>query len=165
VVSIDPLTPFLRVDVSGGEVFEREERRVAQAMALTAALLSGIASQTAEMAVAYAKDREQFGRPIGSFQAVKHLCADAFVRAEVARAAVDRASVALDEPGDPRFVDGALLLASEYAIANAKTCIQVYGGMGFTWEADPHLYLKRAVVLASRFGGQSARAEAVASRI
>jgi alkylation response protein AidB-like acyl-CoA dehydrogenase len=92
------------------------------------------------------------------------------VRAEVARSAVDAAGVMLDdrdaEPGAVRSaVHSAKLLASEYAIANAKTCIQVHGGMGFTWEVDAHLYLKRAAVLATRFGGVDRQAELVAASL
>ena len=85
--------------------------------------------------------------PSASFQAVKHLLADMLVRAEVARAAVYAAGVTLDDPtvGDPdRAVAAAKLMAGEAAVANGKACIQVHGGMGFTWEVDAHLYLKRA---------------------
>jgi alkylation response protein AidB-like acyl-CoA dehydrogenase len=89
------------------------------------------------------------------------------VRAEVARAAVDAAGVMLDEHHDDvaQAVTGAKLLASEAAIANAKTCIQVFGGMGFTWEIDVHLYLKRAAVLATQFGGVDRQAELAAGRL
>jgi alkylation response protein AidB-like acyl-CoA dehydrogenase len=155
VEPLDPLTPVRRVsiDVDTSDAFEGR--------ALTAALSAGIAARTAELAVAYAKDRIQFDRPIGSFQAVKHMCADMFVRAEVARAAVDAAGVTM-EPDD---VATAKLIASEYAIANGKSCIQVHGGMGFTWEVDAHLYLKRAAVLATQFGGIDAQAEAVAATL
>jgi alkylation response protein AidB-like acyl-CoA dehydrogenase len=153
VEPLDPLTPMRRISTA---VSDSDEGRV-----LTAALSAGIAAKTAELAVAYAKERVQFDRPIGSFQAVKHICADMFVRAEVARAAVDAAGVLLDE-GDDSGVASAKLIASEYAITNGKACIQVHGGMGFTWEVDAHLYLKRAAVLATQFGGADAMAEAVA---
>jgi alkylation response protein AidB-like acyl-CoA dehydrogenase len=153
VAPLDPLTPVRKVDV--------EASPSPEGCVLTAALSSGNAAKTAELAVAYAKERVQFDRPIGSFQAVKHICADMFVRAEVARAAVDAAGVSMD----PRDVSTAKLIASEAAIANGKACIQVHGGMGFTWEVDAHLYLKRAAVLATQFGGIDAQAEAVASRL
>ena len=88
----------------------------------------------------YAKEREQFGQPIGGFQAVKHLCAQMLVRTEVARSAVYAAAVTEDFTE----IAGAKLLADEAAVRNARDCLQVYGGMGFTWEADVHLHLKRA---------------------
>ena len=128
---------------------------------------AGIAAATCDLAVDYAKGREQFGRPIGSFQAVKHLCADMLVRAEVARAAVQAAAVTVDQPevGDAlRAAAGAALLAAEAAMANAKACIQVHGGMGFTWEVPVHLYLMRARVLASTAGTSPELAAEVAAR-
>ena len=89
------------------------------------------------------------------------------VRAEVARAAVDAAGVLMDEdaPDVANAVATAKLLASEAAIANGKTCIQVHGGMGFTWEVDVHLYLKRAAVLATQFGSADAHAESMAGAL
>jgi alkylation response protein AidB-like acyl-CoA dehydrogenase len=167
---LDPLTPVHRVHLPDeGEIVPLEvDRFFLEARTLTAALLVGNALVTTELAVAYAKDREQFGRPIGSFQAVKHLCADMLVRAEIARAATDAAAVLLDGAGEgdvERAVASAKLLAGEAAIANGKACIQVHGGMGFTWEGDPHLYLKRAVVLTASFGGVDAQAEAVAASL
>jgi alkylation response protein AidB-like acyl-CoA dehydrogenase len=156
---LDPLTPmgFL----AGGT--SRVEPRP-DGVVLTAALLVGVAAATTDLAVGYAKEREQFGRPIGSFQAVKHICADMFVRAEVARCAVHAAAVGVDDGAadESRAAPGAKLLASENAVANGKACIQVHGGMGFTWEVPAHLYLKRAAVLSTRFGGPDAHAEAVA---
>lgn len=92
------------------------------------------------MAVQHAGEREQFGSPIGSFQAVKHLCAGMLVRAELARCAVYAAAVT----ADPVEIAGAKLLADDAAVRNARDCLQVHGGMGFTWEADVHLHLKRA---------------------
>jgi alkylation response protein AidB-like acyl-CoA dehydrogenase len=160
VEPLDPLTPLGRVEASTAAPS-------LEGIVLTAALSSGIASRTTELAVAFAKERHQFDKPIGSFQAVKHMCADMLVRAEVARAAVDAAGVLLDDPDADATtaVHAAKLLASEYAIANAKTNIQVHGGMGFTWEVDAHLYLKRAAVLATRFGGTDRQAEQVAAAL
>jgi alkylation response protein AidB-like acyl-CoA dehydrogenase len=120
------------------------------------------------MAVAYAKERQQFDRPVGSFQAVKHILADMLVRAEVARAAVYAAGAHLDDPGVGdvlRAVTGAKLMAGDAALANGKACIQVHGGMGFTWEVDAHLYLKRARVLDTVFGSTQAQAEVMAALI
>jgi alkylation response protein AidB-like acyl-CoA dehydrogenase len=166
---LDPLTPIgeIRPQVEGTRISGDPAELQRVGAALTAALSSGIASRTVELAVDYAKRRTQFDKPIGSFQAVKHMCADMFVRAEVARAAVDAAGVMLDERAEDvaQAVTGAKLLASEAAVANAKTCVQVFGGMGFTWEVDVHLYLKRAAVLATQFGGVDHQAELAASRL
>jgi len=168
---LDPLTPLWCVDslpegdTVGGAAEAARWRR--DARVLGGALLVGLAAATVELAVSYAKDREQFGRPIGSFQAVKHLCADMLVRAEVARAAVHAAAVTVDQPdvGDAdRAAAGAALLAGEAAVANGRTCIQVHGGMGFTWEIPAHLYLMRARVLAASLDGAGPLAELVAER-
>jgi alkylation response protein AidB-like acyl-CoA dehydrogenase len=134
----------------------------------TAAYQLGIAASVTDRSVAYAKEREQFGRPIGSFQAVKHMCADMFVRAELAKAAVYAAAVTLDDPevGDSaRTVAAAKLLANEAALLNAKAAIQVHGGMGFTWEMPLHLYLKRAWVLSTTFGSADEHALALADAV
>ncbi|MEU5215401.1 acyl-CoA dehydrogenase family protein [Streptomyces sp. NPDC020807] len=136
VRSVDPLTPLHRVQ-------GRAEADPVSVL-LTAAEQVGSAERTTGMAVAYAREREQFGQAIGAFQAVKHLCAGMLVRAELARAAVRAASVT----AAPAEVAGAKLLADEAATGNARDCLQVFGGMGFTWEADVHLHLKRAWVRA-----------------
>ena len=89
------------------------------------------------------------------FQAIKHLCADMLVRTEVARAAVYAAGAHLDAGPDlhglDRAVSGAKALAGDAAVANGKAATQVFGGMGFTWEVDVHLYLKRAWVLETHY--------------
>ena len=128
---------------------------------------SGLADRCTELAVAYAKERVQFDRAIASFQAIKHICADMVTRTEVARAAVYAAGAHLDAP-EPladstaldRSVATAKLLAGEAAIANGKAATQVHGGMGFTWEVDVHLFLKRAWVLETRFGSGDHHADA-----
>ena len=135
---------------------------------LTAALQVGSAAWTTELAVAYAKQRHQFGRPIGGFQAVKHLCADMAVRAEVARCSVQAAAVTADQPdvADPAVAaSGAKLLADEAAVANGRSCIQVHGGMGFTWEVPAHLAYKRARVLATQFGTDDQLAQSLAESL
>ena len=117
----------------------------------------GVAEASTDLAVAYAKERQQFGRPIGAFQALKHLMADMFVRAELARGAVYAAGVTLDDPvvgSVERAAAAAKITAGEAAIGNGKTCVQVHGGMGYTWEVDAHLLLKRAYVLEAAFGGR-----------
>lgn len=146
VRSVDPLTPLHRVPGTGGcaHPFRPAEHRPTTAVLLTAAEQVGSAQATTDMAVSHARQRVQFGQVVGGFQAVKHLCAGMLVRTELARAAVWAASVT----GDPVEVAGAKLLADEAATRNARDCLQVHGGMGFTWEADVHLHLKRAWVRA-----------------
>lgn len=167
--SLDPLTPLWRVDhLPAGEPLGGPDAAALwrrDQLVLCGGLLVGLATATLDMAVAYALQREQFGRPIGSFQAVKHMCADMVVRAESARVAVQGAAVSIDQPGVgdvERAAAGAGLLAAEAAMANAKTCIQVHGGMGFTWEVPAHLYLMRARVLTEAIGPLGALAETVA---
>lgn len=138
--SVDPLTPLYRV------LRDAADRTGSEAVLLTCAQQIGSASRTLELAVQHARTREQFGRPIGSFQAVKHLCADMLVRLEVARTAVYAAAVT-DLPEEHI---AAMLLAREAASHNARDCLQVFGGMGFTWEAEVHLHIKRGWVLAAR---------------
>jgi 3-oxochol-4-en-24-oyl-CoA dehydrogenase len=125
------------------------------AVALAAAEASGIARWALDTAVAHAKVREQFGRKIGSFQAVKHLCAQLLERSESATAAAWDAAAAYDgEPGQLGFaaaVAGAVAL--DAAVANVQDCIQVLGGTGFTWEHDAHLYLRRATANRLLYGG------------
>ena len=164
---LDPLTPVARAEAPAAlDAVELDWIEMWRAGAVcTAAFQVGMADRLTEMTVAYAKEREQFDRPIGSFQAIKHLCADMFVRTEVARAAVYAAAAALDEEPDDRMVSVAKLLAGETAITNGKTATQVHGGMGFTWEVDVHLYLKRAWVLDTHFGSADAHADAVAATL
>lgn len=148
---LDPLTPVWRVGAFpvGEPLGDAEEWRGGRAL-LTAAFAVGLARRAGELAVEHAQVREQFGRPIGSFQAVKHLCADMALRTELARVAVHAAAVRFDDPevgGALRATAGARLLAGEAAIANGRAAMQVFGGMGFTWEVDVHLVLKRAWAL------------------
>jgi alkylation response protein AidB-like acyl-CoA dehydrogenase len=168
---LDPLTPLWRVrrvpesTVVGDAATARRLWR--DHLVLSAALLVGMAAATSDLSVAYAKVRRQFDRPIGSFQAVKHLCADMLVRTETARAAVHAAAVTVDQPevGDAvRAAGGAALLAADAAVCNAKTSIQVHGGMGFTWEVPAHLYLARARVIAHQLGPAGRLAQLVAER-
>ncbi|MEU5455142.1 acyl-CoA dehydrogenase family protein [Streptomyces globisporus] len=143
VRSVDPLTPLHRL--AGRAVPTGAPQAYSGALHYEAALLTaaeqlGSAARTTEAAVQHAGERHQFGSPIGSFQAVKHLCADMLARTEPARAAVYAAAVT----GDPAEIAAAKLLADEAAVRNARDCLQIHGGMGFTWEADVHLHLKRA---------------------
>jgi alkylation response protein AidB-like acyl-CoA dehydrogenase len=133
---------------------------------LTAAYLVGMAAAATERSVAYARERQQFDRPIGSFQAVKHILADMLTRVEVARAAAYAGATILDDPdvGDvARAAASAKVVAGETALKNCRAAIQVHGGMGFTWEVDAHLYLKRAWVLDTVFGSTAEHATALAT--
>lgn len=154
--SVDPLTPLHRTPTDGGG---RAPDPVAAL--LTAAEQLGTAVRVQELAVQHARTREQFGRQIGAFQAVKHLCADLLVRTETARVAVYAAAVT----ADPADIAAARLLADEAAVRGARDCLQVHGGMGFTWEADVHLHLKRAWVRARRGGGGTESEELLAARL
>ncbi|MEV0947489.1 acyl-CoA dehydrogenase [Rhodococcus sp. NPDC049939] len=131
------------------------------ATTLAAAEASGIASWCLRTAVEYAKIREQFGKPIGSFQAIKHLCAQMLCRVEQAGAAAWDAAVAAedawDSEGDELAIAGAVAasVTLDAAVDTAKDCIQVLGGIGFTWEHDAHFYLRRAVSLRQQLGGST----------
>ena len=111
-----------------------------------AAMAVGIAEAARDQAVAHAEVRTQFGKPIGSFQAVQHRCADMAVAAEVAWAQCLVAALSLAERADDadQQIVAAAMLAIEAAIGNARNDIQVHGGMGYSAECDAHLYLKRA---------------------
>ncbi|NNL67898.1 MAG: acyl-CoA/acyl-ACP dehydrogenase [Myxococcales bacterium] len=166
---LDPLTPVHHVaDLTSVELVASATDAVRLHMegtALAAALMLGIAESTQELAVAYAKTREQFGRPIGGFQTIKHICADMFVRQEVARAAVYAAGATLDDPGVgdvARAVSSAKITAGDGAMHNARACIQVHGGMGYTWEVPAHYYLKRTWLLENVFGTTGEHEERVA---
>jgi len=122
------------------------------AVAVSAELV-GVAQWCVDAAAAYAKDRVQFGRPIGQFQGVKHKCADMLCRVELARAAAwDAARAAGDAATRTLAAASALALALEAAFENAKDCVQVHGGIGFTWEHDAHVYLRRAMALRALIG-------------
>jgi alkylation response protein AidB-like acyl-CoA dehydrogenase len=166
---LDPLSPMheLTSPPSGPDaaVGASTARLRQEGSVLTAALQVGLAARMTSLAADYAQHREQFGKPIGSFQAVKHLCADMLVRTELARAAVHFAAVALDDPvgnDTRRAASGAKVLADEAATTNGRSCIQVHGGMGFTWEVPVHFFVKRAWVHATEFGTADEHAEDLA---
>ncbi len=165
----DPTTPVSVVitlprgtSIGGAETAKAWRQR---GSLLASAQLAGNSAGSTSLAVEYAKEREQFGRPIGSFQGLKHLLADSWIRTEIARSSVWAAGVTVDEPevgSVDRAIAGARLTAARAATENAKTCVQVHGGMGFTWEVDAHLFLKRAWVLETQFGSVDEAAETVA---
>ncbi|GAB4660057.1 acyl-CoA dehydrogenase [Mycobacterium avium subsp. hominissuis] len=164
-VHIEPLAatdfsrPLARVvlDSAPATVLAQTPERVEElAATVLAAEAAGITRWSLQTAVDYAKVREQFGKPIGSFQAIKHLCAEMLCRAEQAEvAAADAARAAAED--DPAQFSLAAALAAATAItavkANVKDCIQVLGGIGCTWEHDAHLYLRRAHAIGRFLGG------------
>ncbi|MDX2171338.1 MAG: acyl-CoA dehydrogenase family protein [Deltaproteobacteria bacterium] len=124
--------------------------------------VGGIA-RTVEQSVEYAKVRQQFGKPIGSFQAVKHRCADMAVRAEVARSATTYAAVAVrDGAADADFqTQVAKVLCANAYLQNAADNVQNHGGMGFTWECDAHLFVKRSRAFDTTLGPRRAALDAL----
>jgi 3-oxochol-4-en-24-oyl-CoA dehydrogenase len=172
VASVDPLRPIAHVRANAIEVADDvvlSNLSVVAAKALISTLLSaeavGVARWATDTASDYAKIREQFGRPIGQFQAVKHKCAEMIADTERATAAVWDAARAVDEARENNWdTEGS---AVEFAAAVAATlapsaaqrctqdCIQVHGGIGFTWEHDTNVYYRRALVLAAGFGRRS----------
>lgn len=166
-VTVEPLAatdfsrPLARVELSAApaSVIDMPYQRVADLTAtLLAAEAAGLSRWMVETATEYAKVREQFGKPIGSFQAVKHMCAEMLLRSEqISTAAADAASAVSDPEPDQLSI--AVAVASAVGIEaekdNARDCIQVLGGIGFTWEHDAHLYLRRAYANAQFLGGRS----------
>ncbi|BBZ01190.1 acyl-CoA dehydrogenase [Mycolicibacterium chitae] len=169
VQSVDPLRPVAHVranavEVGDDRVLSNLSRSAAHALmsTLLSAEAVGVARWATDTASAYAKIREQFGRPIGQFQAVKHKCANMIAVTERATAAAWDAARAIDEVarGDSDLegahIDFAAAVAATLAPAAAQRCaedcIQVHGGIGFTWEHDTNVYYRRALVIAASFG-------------
>ncbi len=168
-IPLDSLTPVHHAPtLPAGEIIgdaAAAARMRLEGAALVSGIQLGLAEGALELANAYAKERQQFGRPIGGFQAVKHLLAEMFVKQEAARAGAYNAAATLDAPevaNVQRAVSSAKITAGEGAIRNARTGIQVHGGMGFTWEVLAHYYLKRAWVCENLFGTQDEHAEKIA---
>ena len=173
VAGVDPLRPIAHVRANAVEVSDDValgNLTATTAQALIATLLSaeavGVARWATDTAAEYAKIREQFGRPIGQFQAVKHKCAEMIADTERATAAVWDAARAVDQARENDWdIDGSKV---EFAAAVAATlapaaaqrctqdCIQVHGGIGFTWEHDTNVYYRRALVIAAGFGRKTA---------
>lgn len=125
---------------------------------MLSAYLAGMSEATLTMAVEYGKVREQFNQPIGAFQAIKHYCADMARRSEAAVAQTFYATLDTIErgDGDPFEVAAARLLCADAALTNARFNIQIHGGMGYTYEADAHFFLKRAWLCSVLGGGERA---------
>ncbi|MFD6470699.1 acyl-CoA dehydrogenase [Streptomyces goshikiensis] len=168
--SADPTRPTAEVRARGvtvapGRLLALDAALVRDlACALFAADACGTAARALHAAAEHAKVREQFGRPIGRFQGVKHLCADMLVRLEQARALAWDAANGMDETPDVRSLVAALAAgtALDAAYSCAKDCIQILGGIGFTWEHDAHILLRRALVARQLLGpGDGHRLRAV----
>jgi alkylation response protein AidB-like acyl-CoA dehydrogenase len=121
---------------------------------MAAAESVGVAARVTAMAVDYAKERKQFGRPIGANQAVSHACAQMYLETEGARNVTLWAAWALDhDPEAARLASySAKAYASDAAVGVCRSALQVHGGIGFTWEHDLHLFLKRAEANAHAYG-------------
>jgi alkylation response protein AidB-like acyl-CoA dehydrogenase len=166
VGSLDPTRRLFAV--SGGE---REplggdvERARLQVTVMNAADSLGVAQRAMEMAVAYAKERKQFGRAIGTYQAVSHACAQMLLEVEGARSAVYWAAWALDY--EPETAPLATACAKAYAGDAGRrvprAALQVFGGIGFTWEHDLHFFLKRGEANAHLYGPAAAQRETIAA--
>jgi 3-oxochol-4-en-24-oyl-CoA dehydrogenase len=165
-VTVEPLSatdfsrPLARVvlDNAPATVLRVSAQRVEDlAAAVLAAEAAGLARWMLQTATEYAKVREQFGKPIGSFQAIKHMCAEMLLRSEQAAVAAGDAASAVDSDDRQRSLAAAVAAATgiEAAKANAKDCTQVLGGIGITWEHDAHLYLRRAYGISQFLGGRS----------
>lgn len=163
-VDVEPLAatdfsrPLAKVTLSAAPAVLLEAGSRVENLAVTvlSAEAAGVARWALDTAVEYAKVREQFGKPIGSFQAVKHLCAEMLCRADQAAVAASDVARAASDPDDQQFAIAAAVAAAiciDAAKANAKDCIQVLGGIGITWEHDAHLYLRRAYGIGQALGG------------
>jgi alkylation response protein AidB-like acyl-CoA dehydrogenase len=154
-------TPAERLDGGGPE----RALEVATA-ALTAEMVGGM-QRVLEITVAYAKTRKQFGKPIGGFQAVQHMCADMYLETESARSAAYYAAWALEEnaPDASTAVSIAKMYASDASRTVGNRGIQVHGGMGFTWENDLHLYYRRAKASETMLGDATFHRERIAQLV
>ncbi|SHM66532.1 acyl-CoA dehydrogenase family protein [Cryptosporangium aurantiacum] len=135
-------------------------RLVDRAAAAVACDSLGISEAVLDATVAHVRTREQFGRPIGSFQAVKHACADLYVRASLARLLVSDAAARLDEAA----VSRAKSYACEAAVEAAGTAMQLHGAIGYAWESGIHAYLKRAALNRALFGSPAEHRQRLAAR-
>ncbi len=155
---------LLGTEGGGWPVLERMMERAV--VALSAEQVGG-AQACLDMAVSYAKVRKQFGRPIGSFQAIKHKCADVLAQVESARSAAYYAGWAVSEDNEERPLMASLAKSycSEAYFFSAAENIQIHGGIGFTWEHNAHLYFKRAKSSELLFGDPSFHREKIAGQL
>jgi acyl-CoA dehydrogenase len=168
VAALDVVEPVAAVDVRpvAAPLVPIGAVPIARIRLVLAAELVGTAQRALDGAVAYAKERRQFGRPIGSFQAIKHLLADRHIQLDAARMLVYTAAAALDA-GDSgaEEVAAALIAACDAADATTGDALQVHGGIGFTWEHPSHVFLKRARARRVLLGSQARQLEGLAQLI
>lgn len=172
-IAIDPDSMLCRVNLEAapaamlGTDASALHRLLETSATAAAAEMIGIAGAALDMAVAYAKQRTQFDRPIGTFQAIKHRCADMLVAVETARVAAYYAAwaAAENDAGLPLAVSIAKAAAGDACRFACNECLQIHGGVGFTWDFDVHLYLKRAKLLEYSFGDATWHRERVASLV
>ena len=152
---------------SGAAASQAVEAALTAGAAVLAAEQVGLAQRCLDMTLAYVKERRQFARPVGSFQALKHRLADVWVAVSQARAASRYAAACLasDDPDAKVAVAVAKAYCSEAAVHAAQECVQLHGGIGFTWEHPAHLYLKRAKADSIGFGTPDAHRAALADLV
>ena len=161
-----PAAPGAHVD-AGPDLAAALTAALDRGALFAAAQLVGIGQRAIEMAVDYAKERRQFGKPIGTYQAVKHMLAEAQVAIEFARPVVHAAaaqSPRQDVQSRAR-ISHAKLAAAEAADRACRTAIQVHGAMGYSWEVDVHFYLKRSLALSNWWGDRRLHADRIAERV
>jgi alkylation response protein AidB-like acyl-CoA dehydrogenase len=176
LVSLDMTRQLCDIDLDGAEarqvaVGPAAEAAVSAGLSAGAAVLAaeqlGLAQRCLDLTVSYVKERHQFGRPVGSFQAVKHRLADLWTAIALARAASRYAAACLadGDPDGPVAVALAKSACCEAAVAAAQECVQLHGGIGFTWEHPAHLYLKRAKAASLAYGTPGAHRAALAGLV
>jgi len=169
--ALDATRPLFTVTLDGTagiELTGTDFGRAWHAIAVMAAAESvGVAARVTQTTVEYAKERKQFGRAIGSYQAVSHACAQMFLETEGARSVTYWAAWALDHDPDTAYMaaNSAKAYASDAAVNVARSALQVHGGIGFTWEHDLHLFLKRAEANAHAYGDARWHREQVAATL
>ena len=169
--ALDATRPLFTVTLDGTagiELTGTDFGRAWHAIAVMAAAESvGVAARVTQTTVEYAKERKQFGRAIGSYQAVSHACAQMFLETEGARSVTYWAAWALDHDPETAYMaaNSAKAYASDAAVNVARSALQVHGGIGFTWEHDLHLFLKRAEANAHAYGDARWHREQVAATL
>ena len=164
--ALDPTRRWFRVTGGSREAGSADvERGRGQVIVMNAAESVGLVARAMEMAVEYAKERKQFDRPIGTYQAVSHACAQMLLEVEGARSVVLWAAWALDHEPEtaPLAVACAKAYAGDAGRRVPRAALQVHGGIGFTWEHDLHFFLKRGEANAHAYGAGTAHREAVAA--
>jgi alkylation response protein AidB-like acyl-CoA dehydrogenase len=164
-ISLDD-APARQVAV-GAAATEAVDAGLTAGAAMLAAEQLGLAQRCLDMTVAYVKERRQFARPVGSFQALKHRLADLWTAITMARAASRYAAGCLadGDPDVPVAVAVAKSVCGDAAVRAAEECVQMHGGIGFTWEHPAHLYLKRAKASAVLYGTPAAHRNALATQV